>query len=84
MITETGTSAFGMADAGLPGGISLYNQTVFGSIGFATGSAVGAFIAAREAGVKYKRLLLFTGDGSLQLTIQAFADLLRHDVKPIM
>jgi pyruvate decarboxylase len=60
-----------------------FNQTVYGSIGYATGSAVGTFQAIKETG-KYKRNVLITGEGSLQLTVQAFADLLRHDLKPIM
>jgi pyruvate decarboxylase len=33
---------------------------------------------------KYKRGILVTGEGSLHLTVQAFADLLRFEVKPIM
>ena len=61
----------------------MYNQTVYGSIGFATGSAVGAFVAGKELGL-YKRNILVTGEGSLQLTVQAFADLIRHELNPIV
>jgi pyruvate decarboxylase len=61
----------------------MYTQTVFGSIGFATGSAVGAFVAGKELGL-FKRNILITGEGSLQLTVQAFADLIRHEVNPIV
>jgi pyruvate decarboxylase len=57
----------------------MYNQTVFGSIGFASGAAVGSFVAGRELGT-IKRGILVTGEGSLQLTVQAFSDLLRHEV----
>ena len=57
----------------------MYNQTVYGSIGYATGAAVGTFLAGRELGT-IKRPVLITGEGSLQLTVQALSDLLRHDL----
>ena len=84
IITETGTTATGMNDARLPDGAILFTQTVWGSIGYATGAAVGAFIAARENGTEYNRCLLFTGEGSLQMVIQALSDLVRFGVRPIM
>lgn len=61
----------------------MYNQTIWGSIGYATPSATGAFQAAKENG-KYKRGILVTGEGSLQLTVQTFADMLKLDLKPIV
>lgn len=61
----------------------MYNQTVWGSIGFGTASAVGAFVAGKERG-EFNRNILITGEGSLQLTVQAFADLIRHEVNPIV
>ena len=82
-IAETGTSAFGISDSKLPPGASMFNQTVFGSIGFATGAAVGAFQAIKEKG-HYKRCILVTGEGSLQLTVQAFADMLNLGLNPIV
>lgn len=83
IIGETGTSAFGLGSSQLPSGASMYNQTVFGSIGYATGAAVGAFKAIRETGA-FKRCILVTGEGSLQLTVQAFADLLKLNLNPIV
>jgi len=59
----------------------MFNQTVFGSIGFASGAAVGAFVAGKETKT-IERNILITGEGSLQLTVQAFSDLLRHEVNP--
>jgi pyruvate decarboxylase len=59
----------------------MFKQTVFGSIGFATGTAVGAFVAGKESET-IKRPILVTGEGSLQLTVQAFSDLLRHELNP--
>lgn len=59
--------------------VRMYNQTVFGSIGYATAAALGTFIAGKEDD-SIKRNILITGEGSLQLTVQAFSDLLRHDL----
>lgn len=61
--------------------VQMFNQTVFGSIGFASGAAVGAFVAGKETKT-IERNILITGEGSLQLTVQAFSDLLRHEVNP--
>lgn len=83
IIGETGTSAFGLTDSKLPHGATMYNQTVYGSIGYATGAATGAFKAIRETG-EYKRCILVTGEGSLHLTVQAFADFLKLGLNPIV
>ncbi|KAJ5523631.1 hypothetical protein N7513_013175 [Penicillium frequentans] len=79
VIAETGTSSFGIPASNLMNvsGVRMFNQTVFGSIGYATGAALGAFFAGKEDG-SIKRGILVTGEGSLQLTVQTFSDLLRH------
>lgn len=56
---------------------------MYGSIGYAAGAAVGASIAAKETG-RFRRLVLVTGDGSLQLTVQAFSILNRHGITPVV
>jgi pyruvate decarboxylase len=63
--------------------VRMYNQTVFGSIGYATGAALGSFVAGKEDG-SIKRAILVTGEGSLQLTVQAFSDILRHGLNATM
>jgi pyruvate decarboxylase len=73
-----------MNEAWLPDSVGMFTQAIFGSIGFASGAAVGAAIAAKEVDIPYKRMILVTGDGSLQLTIQAFSILQRHGITPIM
>ena len=83
VVIETGTSQIGINDVRYPQGLRAFTQTIFGSIGFAAGSSVGAFLAGKEQG-GVNRNILITGDGSLQLTIQAFSDLLRHDLKPLI
>ncbi|KAK5046012.1 hypothetical protein LTR84_008799 [Exophiala bonariae] len=80
VIAETGTSSYGIPIANLKGkDLSLYNQTIYGSIGFATGASVGSFVAARESG-DVNRPILITGEGSLQLTVQALSDLIRFEL----
>lgn len=83
VIAETGTSSYGIPGSSLRGvkSVKMYNQTIFGSIGFASGAAVGSFVAGKEMGT-IKRPILVTGEGSLQLTVQAFSDMLRHEVNP--
>ncbi|KAK3679974.1 Pyruvate decarboxylase 1 [Recurvomyces mirabilis] len=83
IIGETGTSAFGLAASRYPAGCKGYNQTVWGSIGYAGPSAVGSFLAAHEAGT-LNRGILVTGEGSLQLTPMAFAEFLMLGLKPIV
>lgn len=81
IIAETGTSSFGIPAASLLNvdNVKMYNQTIFGSIGYATGAALGSFVAGKEND-SIKRGILITGEGSLQLTVQAFSDLLRHEL----
>lgn len=82
-MTETGTSQFGFNLTTLPSGAKVWTQAIYGSIGYATGAAVGLSIAAKEKGT-YKRVVLFTGEGSLQLTVQALSILNRHGVVPVV
>ncbi|KAM0244500.1 hypothetical protein ACHAP5_006181 [Fusarium lateritium] len=84
VIGETGTSAFGLCDTKLPSGVMMFNQTVYGSIGYATGAIVGVGQAIAESEGKWKRPVLVTGEGSMHLTIQALADMLRWDLKPVI
>lgn len=83
VVTETGTSSFGALEMPLPAKAIYVSQILWGSIGWATGAAVGAAIAARERRLR-GRTLLFTGDGSLQLTVQELSTAMRHGVAPIL
>lgn len=62
IVTETGTSNFGILDVRLPDGATLVSQVLYGSIGWATGATLGAAMAAQQQG---RRCILFTGDGSM-------------------
>ncbi|MET3195057.1 thiamine pyrophosphate-binding protein [Gottfriedia sp. OAE603] len=79
LIVETGTFYNGMAEVRLPSNVTYIGQGGWGSIGYATPSSFGANIAAPE-----RRVLLFTGDGSLQLTAQEISSMLYYGCKPII
>jgi indolepyruvate decarboxylase len=79
IIAEDGASAIGAGGMRLPEGCTFISQAVWGSIGYATAAVLGAMLAAPG-----RRHLLFTGDGSLQLTAQEISTILRHDLKPLI
>lgn len=79
VIAETGTSSMGLAFALMPKGASFHNQTMWGSIGWATPAAFGAAVAAPD-----RRVVLVTGEGSHQLTVQEISQFGRRGLKPIV
>ncbi|MCJ1457918.1 Pyruvate decarboxylase 1 [Mycoblastus sanguinarius] len=82
VITETGTSNFGIWETRFPKGVNAISQVLWGSIGYSVGSCQGAALAAKEIG--NMRTILFVGDGSFQLTAQEVSTMIRHDLKPII
>ncbi|SJM83951.1 Pyruvate decarboxylase [Zygosaccharomyces bailii] len=83
VITETGTSAFGINQTHFPNHTYGISQVLWGSIGYTTGSTLGAAFAAEEIDPK-KRVVLFIGDGSLQLTVQEISTMVRWGLKPYL
>jgi indolepyruvate decarboxylase len=79
VVADSGTSSMGMACALLPKGAQFHNQTLWGSIGWATPAAFGAAVAAPE-----RRVVLITGEGAHQLTAQEISQLGRRGLKPIV
>ncbi|RKP58233.1 alpha-keto acid decarboxylase family protein [Cohnella endophytica] len=79
VIAETGTFYNGMAQVRMPLNVTYIAQGGWEAIGYATPSAFGACIAAPD-----RRVLLFTGDGSLQLTAQEISSMLYYGCKPII
>ncbi|WAH36249.1 alpha-keto acid decarboxylase family protein [Alicyclobacillus dauci] len=79
VIAETGSFYYGMAQVRLPRNVTYIAQGGWQSIGYATPSAYGASIAAPD-----RRVLLFTGDGSLQLAAQEISSMLYYGCKPII
>jgi pyruvate decarboxylase len=66
ILTETGTSSFGLTNVPLPPKATYIAQILWGSIGWSVGATLGAALAAKEA-TEERRTVLFVGDGSLQL-----------------
>jgi pyruvate decarboxylase len=83
VITETGTSNFGILEARFPAHVTHISQVLYGSIGYSVGALQGAALAIKEKSPE-RRVILFVGDGSLQLTVQEIATLIRHNLKPII
>lgn len=105
VIGETGTSSFGLVNVPFPKNGSCLTQTLWGSIGWATGATMGAVVsrshlvkpgssltlcsvlttqlAANEAKEK-RRTILFTGDGSIQLTLQEVGTMIRRKTCPYL
>jgi indolepyruvate decarboxylase len=79
VIGETGTPSMGLAFAQMPKGSTFQNQTLWGSIGWATPAAFGAALAAPD-----RRTVLFTGEGSHQMTAQELSQFHRFGLKPII
>lgn len=79
LFAETGTSSMGMAFANMPKGSTFHNQTLWGSIGWATPASFGAALSAPD-----RRLILVTGEGSHQLTAQEVSQFHRFGLKPII
>jgi len=89
VVTETGTSNFGIMSTIFPKAARALNQYLWGSIGWATPAAQGAAIAVRDmketdAGKSLGRTILWTGEGSFQLTAQAIGTMLRNDASLIV
>ncbi|MDX3077138.1 alpha-keto acid decarboxylase family protein [Streptomyces sp. NPDC088354] len=80
LVAETGTVSMGMAFARLPQGATFQNQTLWGSIGWATPAAVGAAVAAAGD----RRVVLITGEGSHQLTAQEISQFGRYGLRPVV
>jgi indolepyruvate decarboxylase len=79
LVAETGTSAVATGGLLMPEGAVYHNQTLWGSIGWATGTALGTAIADRS-----RRTVLITGEGSHQLTANEIGNYGRHGVKPVI
>jgi indolepyruvate decarboxylase len=79
IMTDTGTSSLGLAMAQLPSGAEFHNQTLWASIGWATPAAFGAAVGAGD-----RRLILITGEGSHQMTVQELSQFGRRGLRPIV
>ncbi|KAM3163581.1 Pyruvate decarboxylase [Lachancea thermotolerans] len=83
VVTETGTSAFGINQTRFPNNTYGISQVLWGSIGFTTGATLGAAMAAEELD-KNRRVILFIGGGSLQLTVQEISSMVQWGLRPYL
>jgi len=79
LVAETGTASMGLGFARMPAGVTFHNQTLWCSIGWATPAAFGVAVAAPG-----QRVVLVTGDGSLQMTAQEIGQFGRLGLKPVV
>ena len=79
IVIENGTSMSGLGPVTLPDGAEIYCQALWGSIGWATGATLGVAMADRS-----RRTVLFTGDGSHQLTALDVGTMGRNKLKPVI
>ncbi len=79
VIAETGVSLFSAAEMLMPEGVTFIGQTFYGSIGYTVGATLGACMAAQD-----RKVVLFIGDGSFQVTCQDLSTMIRNNLKPVI
>lgn len=79
LVAETGTSSMGLGFALMPSGSIFLNQTLWGAIGWATPASFGVSLAMPD-----RRVVLVTGEGSHQMTVQEISQFDRFGLKPII
>lgn len=79
IFVETGIIPHGFAPTRLQKNTDVNTQTLWGSIGWATASALGGQMAAKD-----RRTILITGEGSHQLTASEVSTMMRNGLKPII
>jgi indolepyruvate decarboxylase len=79
IVIENGSSTMGIVPLLLPDGAQIHSQSLWGSIGWATGAALGIALANRS-----RRTVVFTGEGSHQMTAGDVGTMGRNGLKPII
>ncbi len=79
IVIENGSSTAGIAPLPLPDGAQVHGQSLWGSIGWATGAALGIAMADRS-----RRTVLFTGEGSHQMSAGNVGTMGRNGLKPVI
>jgi pyruvate decarboxylase len=95
LFADGGTTHFGLADADYPD-ITYVMQNHWASIGYATPAAFGAAMARKDMAmqdvnkdnrgeqISKGRMVLITGEGALQLTVQEVGTIVREKLDMIM
>ncbi len=75
VVAEAGSSLFGLVQQNLPSKIDFVSQLLWASIGYTLPSSIGSAIASPN-----RRVVLFIGDGSFQLTAQELSLIARYNL----
>ncbi|KAK6005405.1 hypothetical protein QM012_007047 [Aureobasidium pullulans] len=91
---ETGTASHGTRDLVLPSGSYYFTAVTWLSIGYMLPAALGASLAQRDSEkwrnrsgsteASQDRVVLFIGDGSLQMTVQEISTMIRENLNIII
>ena len=93
VLTETGTAAHGGRNFRLPPNVRMLTATTWLSIGYMLPATLGAALAQREIGEgegpqaskpSQPCVILFIGDGSLQMSVQELSTIIRHKINAII
>ena len=79
LVLETGLINLAGAKLKIKKNLSITNHILWGSIGWATGAALGVDLADKNA-----RTILVTGEGSHQLSAQEISTMMRNNLKPVI
>jgi len=79
IVTDTSSSIVGVAATKLPSDAIFINQTLWGAIGFSVPCTFGVQLAAPD-----RRVVLITGDGSLQVTAQEISQMGAQKQSPVI
>jgi indolepyruvate decarboxylase len=79
VVVDSTSSFYGLLPLPLPEGVKFLSQMLWGAIGWATPAAFGTALAAPD-----RRVILITGEGSHQMTVQEISQFYRYGLKPII
>lgn len=79
VVAETGDALFATAELFIENPENYISQSYYLSIGYALPATLGLCLARPD-----KRVMLFQGDGSFQMTVQELSTLLRQNCNPVI
>lgn len=79
VVAESGDAVFATSELYIKGSENYVSQSYYLSIGYALPATLGISLARPD-----KRVMLFQGDGSFQVTAQELSTLLRHNCNPVI
>jgi len=79
IVVDTGSCNLGLRSIGLPSGVSVLTQNMWGSIGWSLPALLGANLADPSS-----RHILLIGDGAFALTAQEISTMLRSERAPLL